>query len=59
LHAVPFVTGVWVQVPPEHASVVQAFPSSHEPEQLLDPNPSWHVTVAPEFIRISWAAMAP
>jgi hypothetical protein len=59
LHAVPFVTDVCVHVPPVHASVVQAFPSSQEPEQLLDPNPSWQVTVAPEFIRISCAAIAP
>ena len=50
-----------MHVPPEHASVVQAFPSSHEPEQLppRDPNPSWQVTVAPEFMTTWAAASAP
>ena len=61
VHVVPSATGVWVQVPAEHASVVQAFPSSQEPEQLpfRDPNPSWHVTVAPEFMTTCAAASAP
>jgi hypothetical protein len=50
-----------VHVPPEQASVVQAFPSSHDPEQLppSDPNPSWQVTVAPEFMTTWAAARAP
>jgi hypothetical protein len=61
LHAVPFVTGVCVHSPELHASVVHGFPSSHEPEQEppRDPNPSWQVTVAPEFIRTCAAASAP
>jgi hypothetical protein len=61
VHVVPSATGVCVHVPPEHASVVQALPSSHEPEQppTSDPNPSWHVTVAPEFITTWAAASAP
>jgi hypothetical protein len=50
-----------VHVPEEHASVVQGFPSSHEPEQLppREPNPSWQVTVAPEFMTTWAAASAP
>jgi hypothetical protein len=60
---VPFVAGVCVHVPPEHASVVHGLPSSHEPEHAppptSEPKPSWHVIVAPEFITTCAAASAP
>ncbi len=38
LHAVPFATGVCVHVPLTQASVVQALPSSHDPEQDAKPS---------------------
>ena len=61
--AVPLLAGVCVQVPPEHASVVQGLPSSQEPEQVpppaSEPKPSSQVTVAPEFMTICAAASAP
>jgi hypothetical protein len=52
VHVVPLATGVCVHVPPEHESVVQGLPSSQDPEQppANEPNPSWHVIVAPEFM---------
>jgi hypothetical protein len=63
LQAVPFETGVCVHAPAEHASAVHGLPSSHEPEHVdpppSDPKPSWHVTVAPEFMRTCAAARAP
>ncbi len=57
LHAAPLVTGVCVQAPAAQASLVHAFPSSHEEGQLApsDPSPSWQVTCAPE-LRTTWAA---
>jgi hypothetical protein len=63
LHAVPLLTGVCVQAPAEQASAVQGLPSSQEPGHeglpTRDPNPSWQVTVAPEFMTICAAASAP
>ena len=61
LHDVPFVTGLCVHAPPEHASAVHGFPSSQDPEQPppSDPSPSWHVIVAPEFMLTCAATSAP
>jgi hypothetical protein len=61
LQLVPFVTGVYVHWPETQVPVVQGFPLVHGPEHdpPSDPNPSWHVTVAPEFMRTCAAAIAP
>ncbi len=59
LHAVPFVAAACVHAPAEHASTVQGFPSSHDVEHPVPPNPSWYVIIAPEFSATSFAASAP
>jgi hypothetical protein len=61
LHAVPFATGVCVHAVPLHASVVHGFPSSQDGGQPppRNANPSWQVTVEPEFMFTCAAASAP
>jgi hypothetical protein len=52
-----------VHVPAVHVPTSQGLPllhpPGHDPPPLSDPNPSWHVTVAPEFMTICLAAIAP
>jgi hypothetical protein len=52
-----------VHVPAVHVPTSQGLPllhpPGHDPPPLSDPNPSWHVTVAPEFMLTCAAASAP